>query len=122
MQLRAEDHAASTRLCEALGHAMSVTAQTVPIQWLQAITLLSIEDGLTMAEIARTIGASPSTMSRQLLDMGLSKRDGSPGHGLVYSVRHPWVPCAKSYHLTLKGQTLVRDMAARLGCEPAPCD
>jgi DNA-binding MarR family transcriptional regulator len=120
VQLNAEDHAATQRLCAALRHGMAATAQTVPVQWLRALTLLSIEDGLTMTEIARTLGASQSTMSRQLLDMGQSKRDGAAGHGLVYSVPHPSVPCAKAYRLTSKGQTLVREMAERLGACPAP--
>lgn len=118
MRLRDADYEANGRLYEALKHAMGAVSETVPLQWLQALALLSVDDGLTLTELAQKVGASPSTMSRQLLDMGASKRDGAPGHGLVYSVPHPSVPCAKSYRLTLKGQTLVRVMAARLTTGP----
>jgi DNA-binding MarR family transcriptional regulator len=113
--LEQREHDGARKLFEALGHVVAATSPVLPVPSLRILTLLAQADAPTMCRIADALHGKRSTISRRLLDMGRSRRCGSVGHGLVYSINHPSVPCAKSYLLTTKGRALVDRLASSLG-------
>ena len=114
MQNEHHEAAGARALIEALGHAMGTTQITVSAQSLRAVLIIAQEAGLTMTEIASKVGGKQSTVSRTLLDLGNTKRNGDSGHRLVYAVPHPSGNHAKSYFLTSRGHKLVDEMAMLL--------
>ena len=86
------------------------TSPVISTQALRAFLAVAREEGRTMDEIATAIGGKRSTVSRQLLDLAASDRNGNPGYGLIEVLPHPLIPCANSYFLTAKGRATVSEL------------
>lgn len=56
---------------------------TMPARVIQAFFLVAQKEGLSVGEYAQRAGLSPTTMSRNLLDLGESDRRHEEGAGLV---------------------------------------
>lgn len=95
------------RLSQGLDLMRTETKRDISLQALQAFLIVAEKEGQSLVEICRSMGARPSTVSRQLLDLGTFDRLGRPGYGLVERGKSPLDPCAASYTLTPKGHLLV---------------
>jgi DNA-binding MarR family transcriptional regulator len=81
--------------------------QTIPARQIQAFLLVAKHEGLSVAEYAEKAGASPVTMSRNLLDMGERDRYGNEGAGLIEGRQNIQNRREMVYHLTAKGRGLL---------------
>lgn len=80
---------------------------TMPARCIQAYLLVCEKEGLSVGEYAKRAGLSPTTMSRNLLDMGERDRNYEEGAGLVQGVENVLNRREKLYHLTPKGRALL---------------
>jgi len=87
---------------------------TMPARAIQAFLCVAEKPGLSVAEYAKRVGISPTTMSRFLLDLGERNRDGDEGHGLVDGKENILNRRERLYHLSLKGQALLIKIADRV--------
>lgn len=87
------------------------TSRWYSTQALHAFLAVAQEEGQTMEAIATAIHGKRSTVSRQLLDLGATDRNGNPGYGLIDILPHPLVPCANSYFLSAKGRRVLKELA-----------
>lgn len=86
--------------------------ETMPIQMAASFLLVALNEGKSLRELCDITGASQSTMSRQLLDLGERNRHLEPGLGLVKSKVDPMELRRKQYRLTPKGWNLVNTLLA----------
>lgn len=86
----------------------------IPARCIQALLLVAYREGGSVQDYARRAGMSPSTMSRNLLDIGPRNRHMQPGLGLVVARRKAENLRENEYSLSQKGQALVRKMLKRL--------
>jgi DNA-binding MarR family transcriptional regulator len=90
----------------------------MPARCIQALLMVAEHDGFSMSEYARQAGMSTSTMSRNLLDLGIEDRNANAGLELVWQQRNPNDPRRNEYHLTPKGMKLVRQMTSKFKRKP----
>lgn len=79
----------------------------MPARCIQAFLLVAQEEGLSVGELAKRAGVSPTTMSRNLLDMTDRDRNYESGAGLVESRENILNRREKLYSLTPKGRALI---------------
>ena len=80
---------------------------TMPARCIQAFFMVAEKEGLSVAEYAKRAGLSPTSMSRNLLDMGERDRNFEEGAGLVEGRENVLNRREKIYHLTPKGRALL---------------
>jgi DNA-binding MarR family transcriptional regulator len=87
---------------------------TMPARQIQAFLLVAEHEGLSVGEYAAKAGASASSMSRNLLDMGERDRHGDEGAGLIEGRENVLNRREKVYHLTPKGRALLASLPQRV--------
>lgn len=70
----------------------------------------ALNEGKSVAELAELVGASKSTVSRQLLDLSGRLRNDKDGYGVLMRVAHPHNLRSITYALTPKGKLLLRTL------------
>ena len=80
---------------------------TIPARCVQAFFLVAEKEGLPITEYAKRAGISPTTMSRNLIDMGERDRNHEEGPGLVESHENIMNRRETLYRLTPKGRALL---------------
>jgi len=68
---------------------LSSIIMDLPVPLVQTFLTAARYEGLTVSELNEKIPANRSTLSRQLLDLSSTLRDGRPGHGLLTRVPKP---------------------------------
>src|SRR5262245_35304089 len=84
-----------------------------PLRCVQAFLSVAQSPGQSASDYARQVGLSPSTMSRQLLDIGERNRWMQEGFGLVARA-NPHKERNAEYYLTDKGEKLLRKVLAQI--------
>jgi DNA-binding MarR family transcriptional regulator len=81
-----------------------------------AISLLQVAafEGRSLREYSDMLGLAQSTMSRHLLDLGIMRRDRSPGLGLIDQRQDKDDLRKNIYCLSDRGRKLVHDLEAAL--------
>ena len=81
---------------------------SIPARCVQAFLMVSEAEGMGVVDLARAAKISPSTMSRNLLDLGERDRYMQAGLGLVRSQGNVEDKRRSEYFLTPKGRALLR--------------
>lgn len=87
---------------------------TMPARQIQTFLLVAADEGKSVADYAKKAGLSPTTMSRNLLDMGERDRNGEEGAGLVKGSDNLMNRRERVYHLTPKGRALLASITNRV--------
>jgi DNA-binding MarR family transcriptional regulator len=87
---------------------------TMPARQIQAFLLVAEKEGMSVADYAKKASISPTTMSRNLLDMGERDRRNEDGAGLVEGRDNILNRRERVYHLTPKGRALLASITARV--------
>ena len=83
-------------------------APQIPASMIEAFLLVAMNEGCSLRDITEMSGKPQSTMSRHLLDLGDTNRQGGVGLGLVRWRIAPDELRRKEYTLTPKGRGLLR--------------
>lgn len=86
----------------------------LPAAYIKASLLVAIEEGLGVSEYAQRAGASPTVMTRNLLDIGDRNRQRGEGLGLVTQERDTLDLRKHRAKLTPKGATMFRKVLTAL--------
>jgi len=86
----------------------------IPARCVQAFFLVAEKEGLSVAEYAKRAGMSPTTMSRNLLDLGERDRKFEEGAGLVEGRDNVLNLREKIYTLSPKGRALLTTIMGRV--------
>jgi DNA-binding MarR family transcriptional regulator len=86
-------------------------APTIPVQVVQTLVLVAMNEGKTLGELATLAGAQNSTMSRHTLDLSDRNRHGKPGHGLIERSKDNADLRATRFTLSPKGRALLNKVA-----------
>jgi DNA-binding MarR family transcriptional regulator len=86
---------------------------TMPARQIQTFLLVAEKEGLSVADYAKKADMSPTTMSRNLLDMGERDRHNEEGAGLVEGRKNILNRREMVYHLTPKGRALLASITQR---------
>ena len=120
----ATDYTGISRFQRCLALIQERLGRNTPTQVIRALIAVATDDRQNLAELATLLGASQSTASRQLKDLGALKRGGKPGYGVVEVQADPLNACANQYRLTARGEQLVRDLCEiiryRAECHGSP--
>ncbi len=87
---------------------------TMPLQYVTAFLHVAINEGQTVSEYAKIVGASQSLMTRHLADIGKTNRYHEDGYGLVEAKQDVMDRRTKRNQLTAKGQRLVGQLLGAL--------
>jgi DNA-binding MarR family transcriptional regulator len=87
---------------------------TMPARAIQAFLIVADKPGLSVGEYARIARCSPTTMSRNLLDLGERDRVGNEGHGLVEGRDNLANLREKVYRLTPNGEQFLTRIVNRI--------
>jgi DNA-binding MarR family transcriptional regulator len=90
---------------------------TIPARCVQAFFLVAEKEDQSVTEYARRGGLSPTTMSRNLIDMGERDRNHEEGAGLVESHTNIMNRRESLYRLTPKGRALLAAITRALNPE-----
>lgn len=86
-------------------------APTIPVQVVQTLVLVAMNEGKTLGELVKLAGAQNSTMSRHTLDLSDRNRHGKPGHGLIERSKDNADLRATRFTLSSKGRALLAKVA-----------
>jgi DNA-binding MarR family transcriptional regulator len=86
----------------------------MPARCIQAFLLVAEKEGLSVIEYAKRGSLNPTTMSRDLLDLGDRDRKGDEGAGLVRGYDNLMDRRQKAYELTSKGRALLAAITRRV--------
>ena len=86
----------------------------MPARCIQAFLYVAQHEGASVVEYAKRAGMSPTTMGRNLLDLGERDRKGDEGAGLVEGFDNILNRREKSYRLTPKGRALLATITGRV--------
>ncbi|HEX3522499.1 MAG TPA: hypothetical protein VHT52_10480 [Stellaceae bacterium] len=81
--------------------------ETMPARCIQAFLLVAEKEGLSVGEYAKRANMSPTTMSRNLLDISERDRNYEEGPALVIGKENVLNRREKLYSLTPKGRALL---------------
>jgi hypothetical protein len=81
--------------------------ETMPARCIQAFLIVAEKEGLSVGEYAKRAGMSPTTMSRNLLDISERDRNYEVGPNLVVGKENVLNRREKLYSLTPKGRALL---------------
>ena len=85
----------------------------MPARCIQAFLYVCQDEDKSVVEYAKRAGMSPTTMGRNLLDLGDRDRKGEEGAGLVEGFDNLLNRREKSYRLTPKGRALLATITRR---------
>ena len=95
--------------------AMATAAKSsFPVNLVSAFMLVATNEGLTVGELANAAGVHLAKMSRQLADLSDINRYGAPGLALIEQRVDIQDNRYMRSRLTVKGQALVRQIAAAM--------
>jgi DNA-binding MarR family transcriptional regulator len=109
-----EDRDDLRKLYLALKPFFDLDHAVLPAAYIKAALLVAIEEGLGVSDYAERAGASPTVMTRNLLDIGDRNRQRGEGLGLVTQQRDVMDLRKHRAKLTPKGATLLRDVLRAL--------
>jgi DNA-binding MarR family transcriptional regulator len=92
----------------------TASKSSFPISLVSAFMLVATHEGRTVSELARTAGVHLPKMSRQLADLSDVNRYGAPGLGLIEQRVDIQDNRFMRSRLTVKGQSLVRQIAGAM--------
>ena len=110
---RTDGEAAAIKQILALLDPLFSIRTTMPARAIQAFLLVAQKEGLSVGEYAKRAGLSPTTMSRNLLDMGERDRNYEEGAGLVEGKENVLNRREKLYSLTPKGRALLASIITK---------
>lgn len=113
-----EDRVATLKLVRFLSYVQENLGTRLSAQSVQAFVLVAIKEGRNLAEITVALDAKLSTVSRQLLDLGLTDRNGNPGYGLIDIRKDPLHAGVNRYFLTARGRMVAKELAAIAKAQP----
>ncbi|MBB3692993.1 hypothetical protein [Sphingomonas sp. BK580] len=82
------------------------TSGATPVQLFHTFVLVCLNEGIGVQALADKAGASKGTMSRHLLDLSSTLRNGEEGYGLLSRIQDPTSLRNVQYVLTNKGKLL----------------
>ena len=83
---------------------------TMSVQVAHTLLLVALNPGASLTELCTSSGFKLSTMSRNLMDLGVRNRKREPGLGLVVSVIDDEELRKKQVNLTPKGEMLIKQL------------
>lgn len=86
----------------------------MPLRCVQTFLAVATRPGQSVDDYARLCRVSPSTMSRNLLDIGDRDRNMEEGYGLITGRDNPNNRRERQFHLTPVGETLLAKIVARI--------
>jgi len=86
----------------------------MPARCIEAFLLVALREGQSCIAYAKDADMSPTTMSRNLLDLGERDRKGDEGAGLIEGFEDILDRRQKSYRLTHKGRALLAAITGRV--------
>ena len=86
----------------------------MPARCIEAFLRVALHEGQSCMAYAKSADMSPTTMSRNLLDLGEHDRKGDEGAGLVEGFDNILDRREKSYRLTPKGRALLATITGRV--------
>lgn len=98
--------AALKKLDRLFGGIRSAISEAIPLQVAHTFILVCRNEGIGVTDLADKAGASKGTMSRHLLDLSVSLRNGDEGYGLLQRTQDPANLRSVIYTLTPKGRLL----------------
>jgi DNA-binding PadR family transcriptional regulator len=104
---RSEAQTSSIRHTLALLDPFFRIRATMPARCIQAFLLVAEKEGLSVGEYAKRAGLSPTTMSRNLIDMSAKDRNFEDGPALVEGKENVMNRREKVYSLTPKGRAML---------------
>jgi DNA-binding MarR family transcriptional regulator len=104
------DFAGILKLERALTLARSQLKESIPAQILQTFLVVARNEGSSVKQIADLIGASPTTASRHLSDLGAKLRDKTPGYGLIERREDPEDLRSIFYLVTPRGRLFLKQL------------
>lgn len=108
----AHDVDGSRLMFKFLNYIHSNVGKRLSAQSAQAFLQVALQEGRNLKEITLALDAKLSTVSRQLLDLGDSDRNGNPGYGLLDIRKDPLHAGVNRYYLSPRGRMVARDLAA----------
>lgn len=87
----------------------------VPTQVIQAVLVVAQDEGQTLSDYARRLGANISTASRHFLDLGERNRKMEKGYQLIERQVDPKNLRINRYYLTTKGRLLIQSLVESMG-------
>ena len=81
--------------------------QTISVQVATTFLLVAVHPGKSLTELSRISGFPLSTVSRNLLDLGIRNRKKEPGYGLVVTTTDEFELRRKNVNLTPLGKKLI---------------
>ena len=113
-----EDRHAALKLFRGLSVFRAVR-ETMPLQYVTTFLTIAMDEGKSLNEYGKALNIPPSTMSRQLQDLGPSTRKGITGLKLIESHFAPGSLREKEVYLTPKGLSLLRSLRVMQTADPA---
>lgn len=80
----------------------------------QSLLAVMLNEGKSLNELCEVTGTPQSTLSRNLLDLGIQDRNRNSGFGLVIGTTDPMDLRRKNYTLTEQGRRMKRDLVAMM--------
>lgn len=109
------DQRAIRRVERLLGTFRSAMDETIPIQIAHTFIVVALNEGKGVLELAELVGTNKSTMSRHLLDLSTTLRNGRSGYGLLNRAADAGNLRTVSYTLSARGKLLLHNLLGILG-------
>ena len=94
----------------AVGIIRSSIDENIPLTVVHTLLTVIEHPGEGVISLAQRVGVNKSTMSRHLLDLSVSLRNGAPGYGVLSRNHDPVDLRAIRYDLTPKGELIVNQL------------
>jgi DNA-binding MarR family transcriptional regulator len=120
MHLHVNDRQALHTLASALRHFEEISKDSAiptPLSLITTFIHIALWPGKTVSELAKMVGASPVSMTRQLGDLGEINRYDEPGLGLVEQCVEVSDRRYSRVSLSAKGHAFVGKIASALAGE-----
>ena len=101
------------RLYYALEEIKGISAH-MPVGQIMGLLLVALYENKPLKELAALSDSHTSTLSRQLLDLGIRNRRMEPGYGLIEQRQNPLNLRENHYNLSLKGSHLIKGILKHL--------
>jgi len=111
--LTAEQESFVRKMLDALDPFFKIRT-AMPARCIEAFLRVSLKEGQSVIAYAKDADMSPTTMSRNLLDLGERDRKGDEGAGLIEGFEDILDRRQKAYRLTAKGKALLATITRRV--------
>jgi DNA-binding MarR family transcriptional regulator len=91
------------------------TSESATLLMLSALFAVAQNEGSTVSDLTKKLGAKLSTTSRNLLSLGPMNRKRGDGFELVETRKDPKDMRRKRYYLTPKGNSVLRQIVREVG-------